>query len=345
MPMKSFKPYTPSRRAITVEDFSDLTKKAPEKALLQPLRKSGGRNNTGSVMVRFRGGGHKRMYRVVDFKRDKFGVPAKVAAIEYDPNRSARLALLHYKDGAKRYILHPVGLAVGDTVMSGPTAEIKTGNALPLANIPIGTVVHAVELIPGNGAQMARSAGASIQIMARENGYATLKMPSGEIRMVPDAVRGDGGPGGQHRTRKFDDRQRGAQPPPRVPVPRARHGHERRRPPARRRPRPVQGQQPAPLALEPTGEGVQDPVAQKPPLDDRPPAHERRGTGLRRHHVAFQKERAVHRLEPRRERSRSNARPATRSPSRPGRARAPSPRTSSASSFWFTTGANTSRCS
>ncbi len=187
MPMKSFKPYTPSRRAITVEDFSDLTKKAPEKALLQPLRKSGGRNNTGSVMVRFRGGGHKRMYRVVDFKRDKFGVPAKVAAIEYDPNRSARLALLHYKDGAKRYILHPVGLAVGDTVMSGPTAEIKTGNALPLANIPIGTVVHAVELIPGNGAQMARSAGASIQIMARENGYATLKMPSGEIRMVPDA--------------------------------------------------------------------------------------------------------------------------------------------------------------
>ena len=187
MPMKSFKPYTPSRRAITVEDFSDLTKKAPEKALLEPLRKSGGRNNTGTVMVRFRGGGHKRMYRVVDFKRDKPGVPAKVAAIEYDPNRSARLALLHYKDGAKRYILHPVGLAVGDTVMSGPTAEIKTGNALPLANIPIGTVVHAVELIPGNGAQMARSAGASIQIMARENGYATLKMPSGEIRMVPDA--------------------------------------------------------------------------------------------------------------------------------------------------------------
>jgi len=187
MPMKSFKPYTPSRRAITVEDFSDLTKKAPEKALLEPLRKSGGRNNTGTVMVRFRGGGHKRMYRVVDFKRDKPGVPAKVAAIEYDPNRSARLALLHYKDGAKRYILHPVGLAVGDTVMSGPTAEIKTGNALPLTNIPIGTVVHAVELIPGNGAQMARSAGASIQIMARENGYATLKMPSGEIRMVPDA--------------------------------------------------------------------------------------------------------------------------------------------------------------
>ncbi len=187
MPMKTFKPYTPSRRAITVEDFSDLTKKAPEKALLQPLRKPGGRNNTGTVMVRFRGGGHKRMYRVVDFKRDKPGVPAKVAAIEYDPNRSARLALLHYKDGAKRYILHPVGLAVGDMVLSGPKAEIKTGNALSLANIPVGTVIHAVELIPGNGAQMARSAGASIQLMARENGYATLKMPSGEIRMVPDA--------------------------------------------------------------------------------------------------------------------------------------------------------------
>jgi large subunit ribosomal protein L2 len=186
MPMKSFKPYTPSRRFITVEDFSEITKTTPEKSLLEPLRKSGGRNNTGQVMVRFRGGGHKRLYRRVDFRRDKFGVPAKVAAIEYDPNRSARLALLHYVDGEKRYILHPVGVKVGDMLVSGPSAEIKVGNALPLANIPVGSTVHAVELVPGNGAQMARSAGASVQIMAREGGYAQIKLPSGEIRLVPD---------------------------------------------------------------------------------------------------------------------------------------------------------------
>ncbi len=186
MPMKTFKPYTPSRRFMSVEDFSDLTKKSPEKSLMEPLRKSGGRNNTGSIMVRFRGGGHKRQFRIIDFKRNKPGVPAKVASIEYDPNRSSRIALLFYKDGEKRYILQPVGLKVGDTVMSGPTAEITIGNALPLANIPLGTVVHAVELVPGNGAQMARSAGSEIRIMAKENGFATLKLPSNEIRLVPE---------------------------------------------------------------------------------------------------------------------------------------------------------------
>ncbi|MBL0059117.1 MAG: 50S ribosomal protein L2 [Elusimicrobia bacterium] len=186
MPMKTFKPYTPSRRFMSVEDFSDLTKKSPEKSLMEPLRKSGGRNNTGSIMVRFRGGGHKRQFRIIDFKRNKPGVPAKVASIEYDPNRSSRIALLFYKDGEKRYILQPVGLKVGDTVMSGPTAEITVGNALPLANIPLGTVVHAVELVPGNGAQMARSAGSEIRIMAKENGFATLKLPSNEIRLVPE---------------------------------------------------------------------------------------------------------------------------------------------------------------
>jgi large subunit ribosomal protein L2 len=153
---------------------------------LEPLRKTGGRNNTGSITVRFRGGGHKRMYRKIDFKRDKVGVPATVAAIEYDPNRSSRIALLFYKDGEKRYILQPVGMKAGDSVMSGPGAEIRAGNALPLANIPLGTVVHAVELVPGKGAQLARSAGVSVQIMAKENGFATLKMPSSEIRMVPD---------------------------------------------------------------------------------------------------------------------------------------------------------------
>jgi large subunit ribosomal protein L2 len=184
--MKSFKPYTPSRRFITVEDFSDITKTRPEKALVQTLKKNGGRNNTGMIMVRHRGGGHKQLYRLVDFKREKFGVPAKVAAIEYDPNRSARLALLHYKDGEKRYILHPAGLKVGDTVLSGPSAEIKTGNALPLANIPVGSFVHNVELVPTKGGQMVRSAGAAAQILARENGFAQLKMPSGEIRLVSD---------------------------------------------------------------------------------------------------------------------------------------------------------------
>ncbi len=184
--MKTFKPHTPSRRFITVEDFSEITRTTPEKSLMEPIKKKGGRNNTGQIMVRHHGGGHKQMYRRIDFKRNKPGVPAKVFSIEYDPNRSSRIALLHYRDGEKRYILQPVGLKVGDMLMSGPSAEIKSGNALPLANIPVGSIVHAVELIPGNGAQMARSAGASIQIMAREGGYATLKMPSGEIRLAPD---------------------------------------------------------------------------------------------------------------------------------------------------------------
>lgn len=184
--MKTFKPYTPSRRFITVEDFSNITRREPEKSLVQTLRKHGGRNNTGQIMVRFRGGGHKRQYRLIDFKRDKVGVPGRVATIEYDPNRSSRIALIHYRDGDKRYILHPAGLAVGDTVTAGPQAEIKTGNALPLTQIPVGTFVHNVELVPGLGGQMARSAGASVQIMAREGGYAQLKLPSGEIRLVPD---------------------------------------------------------------------------------------------------------------------------------------------------------------
>jgi large subunit ribosomal protein L2 len=187
MPMKTFKPYTPSRRFISVEDFSEITTQTPEKSLLAPMKKKGGRNNTGQIMVRFRGGGHKRMYRLIDFKRDKFGVPAKVLSIEYDPNRTCRIALLQYRDGEKRYILQPAGLKVGDVLTAGPAAEIKPGNALPLASIPVGTFVHNVELVPGQGGQMVRSAGASAQIMAREGGYVTIKLPSSEIRMVPDA--------------------------------------------------------------------------------------------------------------------------------------------------------------
>lgn len=186
MSIKSYKPYTPSRRGMTSADFSELTTKTPEKSLVSKSTRKGGRNNTGMIMVRHQGGGHKRAFRRVDFKREKAGIPAKVATIEYDPNRTARICLLHYADGEKRYILHPVGLKVGDTVMSGPTSEIKVGNALPLSKIPEGSFVHNVELNPGKGAQMMRSAGSQAQVMNKDGGYAQLKMPSGEVRMVPE---------------------------------------------------------------------------------------------------------------------------------------------------------------
>ena len=180
--MKSFKPYTPSRRFITVEDFSGLTKKAPEKGLTHGMRKKGGRNNWGLLVVRHQGGGHKRAFRDIDFKRNKFGIPGKVVAIEYDPNRSARIALIYYKDGEKRYILQPEGLKVGDTILSGPEADIKVGNALPLDRIPEGTTLHNIELMPGTGAKLVRSAGGSAQLMAKEGRFAQVRMPSGEIR-------------------------------------------------------------------------------------------------------------------------------------------------------------------
>ena len=185
MPVKKFKPYTPARRFMTVADFSEITKTEPEKSLTVPLKKTGGRNNQGRVTIRFRGGGHKRLYRLIDFKRrDKAGIPAKVAAIEYDPNRSARIALLHYVDGEKRYILAPEGLKPGMTVVSGPEAPIQVGNALPLRFIPVGTTVHAIELVPGKGAQLARSAGTGAQIQGREGDYVVLRLPSGELRKI-----------------------------------------------------------------------------------------------------------------------------------------------------------------
>ena len=184
MSIKKYKPTSPGRRFVTGGTFEEITKKQPEKSLLKPLKSHGGRNNKGRTTVRHQGGGHKRRYRVVDFKRDKDGIPAKVAAIEYDPNRSARIALLHYVYGEKRYILSPVGLEVGDTVLSGAGADIKPGNALPLNNIPLGTTVHAVELIPGRGAKLVRSAGTTAQLLAREGRMATLRLPSGETRMV-----------------------------------------------------------------------------------------------------------------------------------------------------------------
>jgi large subunit ribosomal protein L2 len=184
MPVRRFKPTSPGRRFMTVSDFAEVTKKEPEKSLLEPVKRQGGRNNKGRLTTRHQGGGHKRRYRKIDFKRTKDGVPAKVAAIEYDPNRSARIALLHYADGAKAYILAPAGLRVGATVESGPTADIRPGNALPLANIPTGTLVHNVELKPGRGGQLARSAGAGIQLVAKDEGYGALRMPSGEMRRV-----------------------------------------------------------------------------------------------------------------------------------------------------------------
>jgi large subunit ribosomal protein L2 len=184
MAVKTYRPTTPTRRFTTSVSREDITKETPEKSLVIGKRKSGGRNSKGRVTSRFIGGGHKQKFREVDFKREKAGVPAKVAAIEYDPNRSARLALLHYADGEKRYILAPVGLEVGSTVSSGPDADILVGNALPLRNIPPGTVVHNVELKPGKGGQMARSAGSQAQLVSREAEYALLKLPSGEVRRV-----------------------------------------------------------------------------------------------------------------------------------------------------------------
>jgi large subunit ribosomal protein L2 len=184
MGLKKYKPTSPGRRFQSVSDFADITTSTPEKSLLEPLPRKGGRNNNGRITTRHQGGGHKRQYRVIDFKRNKDGVPAKVATIEYDPNRSARIALLHYADGEKRYILAPQKLAVGDTVMSGTGADIKPGNALRLSDIPTGTVVHAIELQPGRGAAMARSAGTSAQLMAKEGDMAILRMPSSEMRMV-----------------------------------------------------------------------------------------------------------------------------------------------------------------
>ncbi|MEZ4531692.1 MAG: 50S ribosomal protein L2 [Thermomicrobiales bacterium] len=184
MPVRKYKPTSPGRRQMSVSGFDEITKTTPEKSLLKPLKKTAGRNNIGRITTRHRGGGAKRFYRIIDFKRNKFSVPAKVAGIEYDPNRSARIALLHYADGEKRYIISPVGLKVGDIVQAGPDAPIRTGNALPLRNIPVGSQVHNIELRRGGGGQLARSAGSSAQLMGKQENYAVLRMPSGEVRRV-----------------------------------------------------------------------------------------------------------------------------------------------------------------
>ncbi|ESL04322.1 ribosomal protein L2 [Catonella morbi ATCC 51271] len=185
MGIKKFGPYTPSRRNMTGLDYAEITKSTPEKSLCVSLKKNSGRNNQGKITVRHRGGGSRRLYRIIDFKRRKDGIPAKVVAIEYDPNRTANIALLHYADGEKAYILAPVGLTVGTTLMNGSGAEVKVGNCLPLSAIPVGSNIHNIELYPGKGGQLVRAAGNAAQLMAKEGKYATLRMPSGEMRMVP----------------------------------------------------------------------------------------------------------------------------------------------------------------
>ena len=185
MAIRKFKPVTPGQRNKAISSFEEITAKKPQKSLLEPLKHTGGRNNTGQMTMRYIGGGHKRMYRVIDFLRDKDECTAKVLTIEYDPNRSARIALVQYEDGEKRYIVAPYGLKVGDKVVSGPEADIIAGNALPLANIPVGTFIHNIELYPGKGAQLARSAGVMAQLMAKENKYALIRLPSGELRNIP----------------------------------------------------------------------------------------------------------------------------------------------------------------
>ena len=184
MGIRKFKPTTPSRRFMSGSDFAEVTKDKPEKSLLAKRTRTGGRNNRGRITMRHRGGGHKRRYRIIDFKRDKIGVPGKVAAIEYDPNRTARIALIHFVDGEKRYILAPAGVQVGQTVVSGPDAPIENGNAMPLSSVPLGSAVHCVELYAGRGGQMVRTAGASAQVMAKEGDYVALKLPSTEVRLV-----------------------------------------------------------------------------------------------------------------------------------------------------------------
>jgi len=233
VPIKKYKPTSPGRRGMTGDTFEDITRIKPERSLLTDKRKKAGRNAYGKITVRHRGGGVKQAYRIVDFKRAKHNIPAKVATIEYDPNRTARIALLFYADGEKRYIIAPVELKVGDTVVSGPTAEVRPGNCLPLANMPLGTTVHNVELQPGKGAQMVRSAGTSAQLLAKEGDYATLRLPSGEMRKVRQTCYAVGGPGQQHRPWKCEAGQGWPQALEGHPPDGARHGDEPARPPAR----------------------------------------------------------------------------------------------------------------
>ena len=187
MPVKTYRPTSPGRRGMSAPTFEEITKTEPERSLLRPIKKSAGRNFRGKITIRHRGGGHKRRYRIIDFRRDKQGIPARVSSIEYDPNRSARIALLTYYDGEKRYIVAPLGVRVGDVLMSGPEAEVRSGNAMPIGNMPLGTQIHNVELYEGRGGQLVRSAGTSAQLLAKEGDYASVRLPSGEVRLIRQA--------------------------------------------------------------------------------------------------------------------------------------------------------------
>ena len=282
MAIKKYKPTTPGRRGMTVTDYSVLSKVAPERSLLEPMKKHSGRNNTGRITVRHHGGGNRTKYRVIDFKRNKFDVPATVKTLEYDPNRSAFIALVEYTDGVKSYILAPDGLKVGDTVMAGPNADIKPGNALPFENIPVGTMIHNIELYPGKGGQLVRSAGVMAQLMAKENGYALVRLPSGEMRNVRlnciatigvvsnvDHENVNLGKAGRKRHMGVRPGSRGTQGRPQAPHGRPsrqpRHRHEPLRSPARRRrgPRSCWSQQPA-YPVGQAGSGPQDPQTSCP---------------------------------------------------------------------------------
>ena len=276
MPLRSRKPTSPGRRFQTVSDFSEITRDRPEKSLLAPNPQSGGRNNHGRKTSRHRGGGHKQQYRIVDFRRNKDGIPAKVATIEYDPNRNARIALLHYVDGEKRYILAPAGVKVGDKLQSGQGADIRPGNALPLRYIPVGSVIHNVELRPGGGGKMARGAGMSVQLVAKEGAFATLRLPSTEMRRVSIDCRGTLGVVGNAEAELDQGGQGRPQPLEGQAAADPWRGHEPGRPPAGRRRGQVLRWPPPGL---PVGQarGPHPCPQQEVQFDDRPPApHPRR---------------------------------------------------------------------
>ena len=274
MPIKKYKPTSPGRRHGSVLDYAaELTTRKPEKSLLRPLKKTGGRNNQGHITSRRRGGGHKRRYRLIEFRRKKDGVPAQVASIEYDPNRSANIALLKYADGFKSYILAPVGIQVGQTVVCGPGSEPTVGNCMALKDIPVGLQVHAIELYPGQGAQICRSAGTQAQLFAREGEYAVVQMPSGELRRIHVECRATIGARRQPRPPEREARQGRSQAPPGPPPEGARHGDEPARPPARRGRGPHQGWAPPLLADGRAGQGW-PPPPQEPPLRQVHPAQQ-----------------------------------------------------------------------
>ena len=280
MPVKKYKPTSPGRRQMATSSFDEITRSTPEKSLLEPLHRKGGRNANGRITTRHQGGGHKRRYRRIDFKRLKDGVPAKVASIEYDPNRSARIALLHYADGAKAYILAPAGLRVGATVQSGPGVDIRPGNALPLGDIPTGTNVHAVELRPGQGAKLARSAGSGVQLVAKDAPYAVLRLPSGEMRRVLLTCRASVGAGRELRPRQRVGREGRPEPLARPPADRPRHRDEPGRPPARRWRGQVEGPPPGHPVGRPDDREAHPTEAQGIRQADRPRPSPRQGKAV-----------------------------------------------------------------